>query len=309
VDQREMEAIAFDFFEKEMGEVDPRSRSVNLGALDMPVVDIGDLEAPWLVEEVWNLIKVMSGDKAPGLHDFSMIFYHLCWDIIRSDVVEALNCLFARRDRGFQNLNQALIVLIPKKDDPVELRDFRPISLVHSSGKIFSKLLASRLAPKMVDLVAINQSAFIHGRSILDNFMLVQSAIQALHHKRSPAIFLKFDIARAFDSVSWPFLLEVLRVRGFEDRWCEWIISILSSASSKILINGHPTERVWHRRGLRQGDPLSPLLFVIVMDVLAALFRKAEERDLFDCLIHYGFKFRLSLFADDVALVIPAASP
>ena len=88
-------------------------------------------------------------------------------------VVEALNALYFRRDRGFSSLNQALVVLLPKKDEAVEMRDFRPISLVHSFGKIFSKLLASRLGPRMHELVGLNQNAFIRGRSILDNLMLV----------------------------------------------------------------------------------------------------------------------------------------
>jgi hypothetical protein len=121
---------------------------------------------------------------------------------------------------------------------------------------------------------------------------------------RLSAIFLKFDIARAFDSVSRPLLLEVLRAHGFGKLWCAWIISILFSSSSKVLINGHPTERVWHIRELRKGDPLSPMLFVIVMDVLAALFKKAEDLNLFETLTSFGVKFRLSLFADDVALVV-----
>ena len=152
--------------------------------------------------------------------------------------------------------------------------------------------------------MGLNQSAFIRGRSILDNFMLVQNAIRSLHRKKSPAVFLKLDLARAFDSVSWPFLLQVLRARGFGELWCAWIVSILSSSSSKILVNGHASERVWHRRGLRQGDPLSPLLFVLVMDVLAAIFNAAEEKNLFSPLVDFGVKFRLSLFADDVALVV-----
>jgi hypothetical protein len=88
----------------------------------------------------------------------------------------------------------------------VEMRDFRPISLVHSFDKIFSNFLASRLGYRMHDLVAINQCAFIRGISILDNFMLVQSAIRALHHKKYASIFLKMDLVRAFDSVSWSFI-------------------------------------------------------------------------------------------------------
>ena len=98
--------------------------------------------------------------------------------------------------------------------------------------------------------------------------------------------------------------MECEGVHGFGERWCAWIIAILSSTSSKILVNGHTTERVWHRRGLRQGDPLSPLIFVLAMDVLAALFVRADQDGLFGPLEHVGVKFRLSLFADDVALLI-----
>jgi hypothetical protein len=212
--------------------------------LDLPVLDLSDLETAWSEDDVWKVIKSMPTDKAPGPAGFSLNFYHKCWAIIKKEVVDALNCLFSCRGRGFNSLNQALVVLHSKKNEAVEMRDFRPISLVHSFGKIFSKLLASRLAPRMPELVAINQSAFIRGRSILDNFMLVQSAIRSLHRKKAPSIFLKMDLARAFDSVSWPFILEVLRARGFGEKWCAWIVAILSSSSSKILINGHATERV-----------------------------------------------------------------
>ena len=93
------------------------------------------------------------------------------------------------RSRGLNSLNQALIVLLLKKDEAVEMRDFTPISLVHSFGKIFSKLLASRLGPRIHDLVGLNQSAFIRGRSILDNFMLIQNAIRSLHRKKKTRLF------------------------------------------------------------------------------------------------------------------------
>jgi hypothetical protein len=101
--------------------------------------------------------------------------------------------------------------------------------------------------------------------------MLVQNVIRALHRKKSAAIFLKMDLTRAFDSVFWPFILEVLRARGFGEKWCAWIINILSTFNLKIIINGHATDRIWHHRGLRQGDHFPHVLFVIATDVLAAL--------------------------------------
>jgi hypothetical protein len=98
----------------------------------------------------------MPAEKAPGPDGFSLLFYQKCWSCIKKEVVEAFNSLFSLRERGFGSLNQALVVLIPKKVDAVDMRDFRPISLVHSFGKIYSKLLADRLGVRMGDLVADN---------------------------------------------------------------------------------------------------------------------------------------------------------
>jgi hypothetical protein len=115
-----------------------------------------------------------------------------------------------------------------------------------------------------------------------------------------PALLLKLDISRAFDSVAWPFLLSVLRQRGFGPRWIRWITLLLASASTKVLINGNAGPAFRHARGLRQGDPLSPLLFLLAMDTLAGMFKEAEQRRVLADLHTVGIKHRVSLYADDV---------
>lgn len=152
-------------------------------------------------------------------------------------------------------LNNSLVVMLPKKMGSVEVKDFRPISLTHNFGKLFSKLLAARLSPKLSELVAENQSAFVRGRSIHDNFKLVQLTTRALHAGRNPALLLKVDITKAFDSVSWPFHIQILQRLGFGHRFIEMVCIVLSTASSQILLNGVPGRTISHRRGLRQGDP------------------------------------------------------
>ena len=117
-------------------------------------------------------------------------------------------------------LNSAYLTLIPKKEEALSPSDFRPISLVHSFAKLVTKVLANRLAPMLKELVATNQSAFVKGRCIHDNYMLVQQTIKMLHRKKVPSIFLKLDISKAFNSVSWPFLMEVLQHLGFGNPWC-----------------------------------------------------------------------------------------
>jgi len=152
-------------------------------------------------------------------------------------------------------------------------RALRPISLMHSFSKLFAKCLATRLAPKPKDIVAMNQSALIKGRAIHDNFRTVQLACRWLHSRKFPAVLIKIDIAKAFDSVAWPFLLEILQHIGFSRRWTNWISILLSTVSTKVLVNGRPERRIAHARGLRQGDPISPMLFIIVMEVLNSLIR------------------------------------
>jgi len=149
---------------------------------------------------------------------------------------------------------------------------------MHSFSKLFAKCLARRLAPRLQDIVAQNQSAFIKGRAIHDNFRSVQLACRWLHARKHPSVLVKTDIAKAFDSVAWPFLLEVLQHIGFSRRWTNWISILLSAASTKVLVNGRPGRRIAHARGLRQGDPISPMLFVIVMGVRNSQIRAADSR-------------------------------
>jgi hypothetical protein len=171
--------------------------------------------------------------------------------------------------------------------------DFRPISLIHSVAKLVTKLLANRLGPRLHELVESNQSAFIRGRSIHDNFMLVQQSIKSLQKRKVASLFLKLDLSKAFDSVSWAFLLEVLSHMGFGPIWRNLISNLLASSSMQVLLNGSPGNHIRHQRGLHQGDPLSPMLFVLAMDVLSSLFRAAECRGLLHSLEGAGVRNRL----------------
>jgi mannosylglycoprotein endo-beta-mannosidase len=140
--------------------------------------------------------------------------------------------------------NQALIALLPKCVDAVEVKDFRPISLIHSVAKLVAKVLSSRLAPSMSQIVGPHQSAFIHGRCLHDNFQLVQSTARKLHRLRKDAILLKLDITKAFDTVDWAFLLDVLAKLGFGHRWISMICGLLGTASTRVLVTSFITGMV-----------------------------------------------------------------
>ena len=134
--------------------------------------------------------------------------------------------------------------------------------------------------------------------------MLVQQTIKLLHKEKLPSIFLKLDISKAFDSVSWPFHLETLSHLGFGPSWRNMISNLLRYASTRVLVNGQPGDEIHHQCGLRQGDPLSPMLFILVMDVFKHKFTKAGSLGLLHPLANRNAEKRISLYVDDVALFI-----
>jgi hypothetical protein len=125
--------------------------------------------------------------------------------------------------------------------------------------------------------------------------MLVQQSARFLHQQKQPHIIFKLDILKAFDSVSWDFLIEVIKKLGFRHIWCDMISGLLATSSTQILLNGVPREFIAHQRGLRQGDPLSPMLFILIMDILSLLVQRASEE---------GHLQPLSLYADDAAIFL-----
>ena len=193
-------------------------------------------------------------------------------------------------------------MLLPKRADARGLGDYRPISLIHLVAKIFAKVLSLRLAPKLNALVSTSQNAFILGRSLHDNFVLVRQSARLLHQLKAPRLLLKLDLARAFDSISWLFLFDVLRQYGFGARFLGWLAILLSSASTKVVMNGEPGPPIWRRQRLRQGEPMSPHLFVLAMDMLGHLLRRSTEPRILQQLHPRRPIPVVSLYADDVIL-------
>jgi mannosylglycoprotein endo-beta-mannosidase len=300
--QEEKEELATALFLEVLGSASPRTHDLSLANLGLAPLALDGLDATFSEDGVWGAVKSMPANKSPGPDGYSWEFYRACWPVVKGDILAALRAVFVGADQHFGKLNAAFLTLLPKKEGAINLKDFRPISLVHSFAKLVAKILALWLAPRMQELVDSNQTAFIMGRCIQDNFVLVQQLAKSLHHRRVPSLLLKLDIARAFDSVAWPFLLSILRQRGFGPRWIRWIAMLLQSASTAVLVNGEEGSAFRHGRGLQQGDPLSPLLFVIVMDVLSAMFKTAERAAVLADARSLGINHRVSLYADDVVV-------
>ncbi|GKD92855.1 RNA-directed DNA polymerase, eukaryota, partial [Tanacetum coccineum] len=182
--------------------------------------------------------------------------------------------------------NSSFIALIPKTQDPKMVKDFRPISLIGSMYKIIAKILANRLSLVILNLISDVQSAFVSNRQILDGPFILNELISWCKRKNTKAMIFKVDFEKAFDSMRWDFLDEVLKFFGFGDKWRSWIQGCLSSSMGSILVNGSSTSEFKFYKGLKQGDPLSPFLFILIMESLHVSL----------CLSHL-------FYADDVVFV------
>ncbi|XP_071706748.1 uncharacterized protein [Rutidosis leptorrhynchoides] len=169
----------------------------------------------------------------------------------------------------------SFITLVPKVTDPTSLNEYRHISLISSYYKIVAKLLSNRLRKVIPSLVGTEQSAFIKGRNILDGVLIANEIIEYVKRKKSKCLIFKVDFEKAFDSLSWEFLMEVMGILGLGSKWRQWILACLKSATISILVNGSPTLEFNLGRGVRQGDPLSPFLFIIAAEGLNALTKMA----------------------------------
>ncbi|KAL6562915.1 hypothetical protein OROHE_005502 [Orobanche hederae] len=255
--------------------------------------------------EVKDAVWSCDSDRSPGPDGFNFGFIMAFWEVIKDDIFKVLRELH-RNGEFSKGCNTSFIVLIPKKDGASELNHFWPISLIGCLYKIIAKVLANRIRPVMETVIGDCQSAFVKGRNILDGIVILNEVIEEAKKKKKKRFIFKVDFAKAYDSVEWHFLLLMMERMNFPSNWRSWILECISSASANVLINGSLTEIFHFERGIRQGDPLSPFLFLIIAEGLNALVGRAVERDLLRP-VEVG-RERVSIFhlqyADDTLFVV-----
>lgn len=261
-----------------IGRNEPHARPFNLTGKVGPNIsqELAHLDNEITSEEVLAAINEMPNDKASCPDGLPIEFYKNFWTIIQGDLIHLIHDFFTN-SCSIKTLNKATITLIPKKKTPTTLTDYRPISVINTVAKIITKVLANRLQIHLSTLIALNQTAFVKGRSMMDSFIAAREFLIHCKSRKLPAVLYKVDFEKAFDTVDWCFLINLLIERGFPPRWIAALLTILQSSTSAVRLNGNITRAFQHRRGLRQGDLLSLMLFILVADSLNRFLSNTEQ--------------------------------
>jgi hypothetical protein len=269
--------------------------------------DLHQIEAPFSKEDIDNVVRKLPPDKSPGLDGFNGRFIKKCRHIIKEDIYHLCFDFFEER-LDLQAINNSLITLIPKVNSPSGVNDFRPISLLNCIVKIITKLLGERLQTVIIPLVHQNQYGFIKSRTIQDCLAWAFEYIHQCQQSKQEIVIIKLDFTKSFDTIEHNNIILMMKHLGFNDKWTNWVSNILSSATTSVLLNGVPGKNLICKRGVRQGDPMSPRLFVLAADLLQCVINQAHNMEILHLPIpandHAGFP--VIQYADDTIILMKA---
>uniref|UniRef100_A0A803QQW6 Reverse transcriptase domain-containing protein n=1 Tax=Cannabis sativa TaxID=3483 RepID=A0A803QQW6_CANSA len=241
------------------------------------------LVADYTEKEVKAALFSIPDIKAPGSDGFGSAFYQDNWALVGSDFIAAI-LSFLSTGKMLKEINTTTITLIPKVACPKSVVDFRPISCCNVLYKTATKVICNRLKRILPDLIADNQGGFIHGRYIAHNVLVCQDLVRLYGRKNcKPSCMIKINLRKAYDTVEWGFLEEMLMEFSFPDQFIKLIMICIRTPKFSLLLNGSMCGFFNAKRGLRQGDLVSPLLFVLGMEYLSRIFQKVGDWP--------GFKF------------------
>jgi hypothetical protein len=261
--------------------------------------------------EIKRTLFEMASQKAPGPDGLPVIFYKTYWKTVGNSFIRAVTSFF-EIGKMHKEINKSLIVLILKVQNPTSFNHFRPISLCNVVYKTITKLIVSKLRPLLHKIISPTQSAFIPRRWIAENQVIVHEVLHSFKKRKLKRGMMatKLDLQKAYDRVNWRFLKVVLLKFGFDEKFFGWVVECVSSMSFELPINGGITGHFKPSRGLRQGDPLSPYLFILNQEVLSRLLEREHLNGKLS-----GVKTNIggpaithTMYADDIMLFSKATS-
>ncbi|KAL3692711.1 hypothetical protein R1sor_006362 [Riccia sorocarpa] len=249
----------------------------------------------------------MKKGRSPGPDGAPIEFFVILWETTGKLITEVIS---EGASRGWFPgwFNKGDVVLLPKGGDTRQLSNKRPITLLNTVYKIYTKALQRRVVPVLESVIRWNQSASVPGRNILTSVLTCNEAVHEAKKSGKDYILLQLDFKKAFDSVCWRFIMEALEPFGFGVQFLKYIKAILGTASSSIIVNGIRSKPVKVSRSVRQGCPLSPLLFILVTQTLTAAMEfevhKGEIQGIY--LQRANMHYSLGFYADDSHVIIRA---
>lgn len=254
-------------------------------------------------EEIQKLLFKLNPNKAPGPDGLTSAFYKSTWSFLGAEVISSITHFFQKSFLP-ASTNSTILTLVPKRPGASAITDFRPISCLNTLYKFIARLLVRRIKPLLPSVIVPNQTAFVKGRFIVENTLLAGELVNGYHRKKGPKrITIKVDIAKAFDTLSWDFLFNCLQGLQLPPVLLSWLRACVCSPNFTIGYNGRVHGYFKGKRGLRQGDPLSPYIFVIAMNMISLMLNQAAA----DLKIKYHHKCSKSklthlCFADDLLI-------
>jgi hypothetical protein len=284
-DDNAINQLATSFYQNLFGP--SQETDISLNDLNMQMLDDFDrscLTRPFDMEEIREVVFSMKHNRAPGPDSIPVEFFQEFWDTIKTDLFKLFQDFYART-LNIERLNYGVVTLIPKVPNAVDIKAFRPICLLNVCYKIITKVLTNRLANCITNVVSDCQYGFIKGKYIMDGVVSLHEIIHEVKKKKQSGVIFKVDFEKAYDKVNWNFLYQMMIKKGFGDKWCDWVMKTVRGGKVAIKTNDKLGPYFTTHKGVRQGDPLSPLLFNIAADGLACLIQKAKDEGIIKGLI------------------------
>ena len=260
------------------------------------------LEGPILHEEASKILKDMKNNKSPGSSGFTSEFFKFFWNKLGHIVVKSINYSFSIGELS-STQKEGVITCIPKGDKSKKyLKNWRPISLLNITYKIASGCIATRIKKVLPSIIDYDQCGFMSGRFTGDNIRLVYDVLNYGTIHQQNGILLLIDFEKAFDSVAWSFMEKCLVFYNFKEDIKSWIKLFYNNIKSSVIVNNRPTPWFTVERGCRQGDPISPYIFLLCSEVLAHMVR--QNVDIKGYKISAEHEIKISQYADDTSLFL-----